>query len=226
LKNEGDTMPRQRFNRLPADKQEMLLETAGREFAAHGYEGASLNRILQAAGVSKGSAYYYFDDKADLYLAVFQHYRDHILSQAVLELAPLDAEHFWSALADIYRALLAHILERPWILQLAWSLFKLPPETRSTGQLGQVYAMWRGWFGALLAKGRELGVIVTDLPDDLVITLLMAVDEAYASWLVAHFDELAEPEREALDLRLSSLHLMRKMLAPEEPCSPPGDHRS
>jgi AcrR family transcriptional regulator len=36
--------------------------------------GASLNRILEQAGISKGSAYYYFDDKADVFLTVVQRY--------------------------------------------------------------------------------------------------------------------------------------------------------
>ena len=60
-------MPRPRFEKLPVEKQEQILEAAAKEFTAHGYDGASLNRILEEAGISKGAAYYYFDDKADLY---------------------------------------------------------------------------------------------------------------------------------------------------------------
>ena len=35
---------------------------------AHGFENASLNRIIKKAGISKGAMYYYFDDKMDLYI--------------------------------------------------------------------------------------------------------------------------------------------------------------
>ena len=56
-------MPRPRIARLAEDKRTRILEAAAKEFAAAGYENASLNRILEHAGLSKGAAYYYFDDK-------------------------------------------------------------------------------------------------------------------------------------------------------------------
>ncbi len=33
--------------KLPAEKQATILESAAREFAAHGFDGASLNRMLE-----------------------------------------------------------------------------------------------------------------------------------------------------------------------------------
>ena len=39
-------MPRPRFDKLAVGKRERILEAAAKEFAAHGYDGASLNRIL------------------------------------------------------------------------------------------------------------------------------------------------------------------------------------
>jgi AcrR family transcriptional regulator len=210
-------MPRQRFSRLPAEKQEKVFEAAGQEFATHGYDGASLNHLLQAAGISKGAAYYYFDDKADIYRAVLLHYWDRIMVSSILELDKLTAENFWDALAAVYRALLAHCIKRPWFLGLARSLWKLPPEMRSDGQLGQVYEMMRGWFGAALEKGRKFGVIRSDLPDDLVLALLMAVDEVKGTWLLEHWAEFDDPEKEALDFHLRTLDMIRRMLAPDAP---------
>ena len=50
-------MPRLAFEKLPAEKRNQILELAGQEFAQYGFEGASLNRILKAANVSKGAAW-------------------------------------------------------------------------------------------------------------------------------------------------------------------------
>jgi TetR/AcrR family transcriptional regulator len=47
-----------------------LFDAALKEFIAHGYEHASLNTILEAAGMSKGQFYYYFKNKEELYLAL------------------------------------------------------------------------------------------------------------------------------------------------------------
>jgi AcrR family transcriptional regulator len=62
-------MPRPRFAKLPAVRQHALLEAAAQEFGARGYDDASINRILERAGVSKGAAYYYFDDTGEIWRA-------------------------------------------------------------------------------------------------------------------------------------------------------------
>src|SRR5512133_1751405 len=51
-------------------QQEAILRAALDEFAAHGFHDASLNRVIDAAGISKGSMCYYFDGKEDLYTHV------------------------------------------------------------------------------------------------------------------------------------------------------------
>lgn len=51
---------------------EALFEAALAEFVANGYERASINRILQTAGMSKGQFYYHFKNKEALYLALIE----------------------------------------------------------------------------------------------------------------------------------------------------------
>ena len=65
-------MARTRFENLARDKQEAILEAAAEEFAEKGFEAASINRIIRASGMSKGSVYYYVEDKADLFATTFQ----------------------------------------------------------------------------------------------------------------------------------------------------------
>ena len=57
-------MARNRFDNLGSEKQEAILRAAGEEFAEKGFAGASINRIIRESGMSKGSVYYYFEDKA------------------------------------------------------------------------------------------------------------------------------------------------------------------
>lgn len=49
-----------------------LFETAVAEFCAQGYQQASINTILQKAGMSKGQFYYHFGNKEGLYLALIE----------------------------------------------------------------------------------------------------------------------------------------------------------
>jgi TetR/AcrR family transcriptional regulator, mexJK operon transcriptional repressor len=52
---------------LSLEKRTQILRGAGVVFAADGYSGASMARIAQVAGVSKGTLYNYFDSKAALF---------------------------------------------------------------------------------------------------------------------------------------------------------------
>ncbi|MFT8676124.1 MAG: TetR/AcrR family transcriptional regulator [Acetobacter sp.] len=50
-------------------KRQQILAGAKAVFAEHGYEGASMSVIARKAGVSKGTLYNYFTNKADLFTA-------------------------------------------------------------------------------------------------------------------------------------------------------------
>lgn len=49
------------------EKKQELINAALKEFSEKGYENASLNNILKEAGISKGTFYYHFSNKEDLY---------------------------------------------------------------------------------------------------------------------------------------------------------------
>lgn len=52
---------------MPARSRAALIHAAADAFAAQGYQRASLNAILRAAGVSKSSAYHHVGDKQALF---------------------------------------------------------------------------------------------------------------------------------------------------------------
>lgn len=54
----------------PLDESPALYEAALTAFAAHSFRDASLNDILKAADMNKGSFYYRFRDKMELYLSL------------------------------------------------------------------------------------------------------------------------------------------------------------
>lgn len=52
--------------------RDQLVVIATGLFAAHGYDGASIDAVLQEAGVSKGALYHHFKGKEALFEAVFE----------------------------------------------------------------------------------------------------------------------------------------------------------
>ena len=53
----------EKFNSLDEEKRQKILDAALMEFAEHGYEKASTNRIVKEAGIGKGMLFYYFKSK-------------------------------------------------------------------------------------------------------------------------------------------------------------------
>lgn len=76
------------------EHKQKLLDAALAEFNANGYEQASINRILDAAGMSKGQFYYHFKNKEALYFALIelsvQQKLEYFQSLNLLEGAPTD----------------------------------------------------------------------------------------------------------------------------------------
>lgn len=206
-------MPRPRFARLSAARQKEILDTAAREFAQHGYDGASLNHILAAAGLSKGAAYYYFDDKADLFVTVVRRLFDHVLMPLLAAAEKLDATSFWPSLMTMAVHANELMQRDPSAAGVARAVWKLPAGARTGGPLAPLIDDFRAPMTRLLRRGRALGVVRSDLPEDLLIALVLAVDEAGDRWMGEHIDDLSPAEARRLTTALF-LNL-RRLLEPQ-----------
>jgi AcrR family transcriptional regulator len=206
-------MPRPRFAKLPAAKRERILEAAAKEFVAHGYEAASLNRILDEAGISKGAAYYYFDDKADLYATTTLHYSQELLDDTFYDPARFTTQNYWDEIAALYKRQFTSYAERPWVFGLAKAGGSLSAEMLAQGPLADLWEQAQFLLVKLLEHGRELGVIRTDLPEELVLSLVIAVDDAHDRWLFAHWSQLSPADLEQAATRIADT--LRRLLTPE-----------
>lgn len=209
-------MPRPRFSKLSPAKRQRILEAAGKEFAAHGYADASLNKILEEAQISKGAAYYYFDDKADLYTTTVKHFADYLMDGAALDVGQLDAGAFWQHIADFYWQQFAACYDKPWALAAIKSAARLPEEALAENPALAAYLEEvLGNALALLHRGQEVGAVRRDLPDDLLLSLFIAVDDAGDRWLLDRWDDLTRGELEAIVRKM--VGAMRRLLAPAAP---------
>ena len=72
-------MPSNTFLNLPEDKQTRLMDAASREFSAKPYNEVSINKIIQEAGIPRGSFYMYFQDKEELFHYLVHGYVEQLL---------------------------------------------------------------------------------------------------------------------------------------------------
>ncbi len=72
-------MPSQTFHNLSEEKKRKLINAAMKEFSTATLEKASINKIVVAAQIPRGSFYMYFDDKYDLFDYIILRYQDRLL---------------------------------------------------------------------------------------------------------------------------------------------------
>ena len=170
-------MPRPRFARAPLDKRDALLDAAAQEFASQGYDDASVNRILLAAGFSKGAFYYYFDDKPDLAAAVLERECGRYLHLWADLKKPKHPEDFWREIHRILEQGTAALRAKPGaridaMLRIGTAIARnhdlaqrmMTPEFReATAKLAE---FWK--------HGQEIGAVRVDLP---VATLLAILQD-------------------------------------------------
>jgi len=64
MPQEGKSRPRTRIQR---EKQDLILDAALNVFSLHGFRGATIDQIAEAAGMSKPNLLYYFTSKEEIH---------------------------------------------------------------------------------------------------------------------------------------------------------------
>ncbi len=192
-------MARSRFDKLDGEKQEVILAAAAREFAERGFGAASLNRIIKRARSNKGSLYYYFNDKADLFATVV----DKAIARVMAELdwprmAQATRDDFWERVRDVTLRTLALMRQDTWYMRVVWAYHRLREEPAARAATARLVDKYNDVMRAFLRRGRELGVVRTDLPLELLVEMSIAADAAGARWTVRNWDEFTEAEQTRL----------------------------
>lgn len=207
-----DHMARPRFAKLPAAQQQAILRAALNEFAAHGFHDASLNRVIEAAGISKGSMYYYFDGKEDLYA----HVARVELERLFADLGPFpipgeaDSDAFWATLEGYYLRFMTALAASPQLAALirSWLAASGNPALQQAQE--EMEQATQPWMEAALAAGQSVGAIRTDLPPSLLIAIVMGMGQAMDTWLITQ-----QPDEEALPPLITALiGTIRRALEP------------
>jgi AcrR family transcriptional regulator len=187
-------MSRPRFHRLPAAQQDAILDAALLEFAVHGFGTASLNRIIDAAGISKGSMYYYFDGKEDLYADVIRRQLERLFQGGGPLPVPVasDPDGFWATLEEYYLRLMRLLARAPetGTLLRDWLTGAASPALRTAQRDAERATL--PWLMQTVAAGQRIGAVRTDLPADFLVAVAMGMGQAMDTWLITRPPEDAD----------------------------------
>ncbi|OBS08684.1 TetR/AcrR family transcriptional regulator [Acidihalobacter prosperus] len=143
-------------NKRGEARRDALLEAATALFMTHGYEGTSLEMVIERAGGSRRSVYQYFENKEGLFAAAVGAQLDGIVKKLLPAATPDDAPE--QVLEVVGRAFVEALLSPP-----AIALFRIvigegkrfPDLGRQAYEKGPVkaYALLAGYLRSLTERG-------------------------------------------------------------------------
>ena len=156
------------------ERREELINAALIEFGEKGYENASLNNILKEAGISKGTFYYHFKNKEDLYI-----YLCDMLAREKMDFFSkyIEAEVFNKDIFTLIKVMIKAGIEfayhKPEIAKFSTSFLKRLRTALSLIRLRQKYNLESNdYLDVLIDRAYERGEIRQDLPRKFVKDIL------------------------------------------------------
>lgn len=206
------------FQNLPTDKQERILDGALSEFADKGYARASLNSLVAALGIAKGSIFQYFRDKAGLFSHVFDFAVDLVKNH-------LRDVRDQTRGRDVFTRIQLSLMAGLDLIERNPRLFKLYLKIMFEGDipfraqlLQSILLFGRDYIMDLLREGIEAGELDPELDLELAAFVVEAVLERFlVASAVEHMDpdlgifaaDRAEAEKRAMQI----VTLLKKGLA-------------
>ncbi|MEQ3553405.1 TetR/AcrR family transcriptional regulator [Pseudonocardia nematodicida] len=193
--------PRRRSTFTERARREQLISLTVDLVAEHGYRGTSLQRIADAAEISKAAVLYHFASKDAVVAAAYEQVLGELVAVvgAAVEAAPDPA----TAVQTYLDTLLAHLAVRPGHIRLIAEA--LPDEHGVTDDRPSSPRRWESLAG-LLSDARDRGLVRADVdPRTTAVMFLGVVDAVVAA-------ALEDPSFRIDDARPAVGDLVRRVL--------------
>lgn len=168
-------VPRRADPERIAQKREQIAVEAGRLFAAQGYDRTSVAEVAKAVGTSPASVFYYFEDKASLFRAVFE--RDLPAAEALIA-RHVKAPDPVTAILDILDALVRDAADPSASGMLIELLRRAGDDPELLAVVGRTANVLREGLAALISRGITEGAIDPDLDATETAAWLQAIVDA------------------------------------------------
>jgi AcrR family transcriptional regulator len=145
-------------------------------FARHGYERATIDEIVRAAGFSKGAFYVHFESKEDLFWAMLEGRisRQQEAFRSGLDASLPAAQNLQTVLTSIF----ALNEEDPlWSAVFVEFAAHAARNEKVRERLAAMYQSWRSFAVDVLKVGQQAGLVRTDVAVEFMASMLIAVVE-------------------------------------------------
>jgi AcrR family transcriptional regulator len=177
MKTGGNSMPKDTFYNLSDEKKRKIFDAAVQEFSARRFGEASINQIIKAAGIPRGSFYQYFEDKEDLYLYMFAEIGAE--KQAVIgQVEALNPEaDFFEAYQHNMKILLEWSKKKPEYNQLG--LLMEMDDSEFINKLRGVSNQYFARMSELIERDKRRGLIKPETNSEVVVDMIYSINMHY-----------------------------------------------
>jgi len=191
---QGDTVTQDsaapRFEKLESTLKERILDAAVGEFFRFGYGSASMNRLVETAGISKGAIFKYFGTKAGLFKYVYRVALDDVKDSLRQVREATSGQPFFERLSEVIKAGLDLSTRRPMYASVYYRVIYTGDAPHGKDILGEIQATSQRFLASLIQDGIDNGDLRSDIEPHRAAFILQSVLDRF---LQAHHLEFMTP---------------------------------
>ena len=182
-----------RYEKLEPGLKQRIFDAAVKEFGSFGYRSASMNRLVEGAGISKGALFKYFGTKSGLFGYVYSSTLDEV--KAVLREVQESTrdDPFFTRLEKVIVSGLEFTSRRPLSAAVYYRVIYTGDAPHSNRILAEIQGTSRRFLKTLIEEGMVSGELRQELDADRTAFILQSVLDRF---LQAHYLEFMAPALE------------------------------
>jgi len=202
-----------RFQNLSREQQTDILGKAAAMFAEYGYADCSYNELLRTLGMGKSQAYYYFADKADLFITAVAACYERYYEEAARLPLPTSTGEFWDYVRELTLLGFRYQSRDPIASRLTRAAATSEIRFRIADALMQSEGTSREQHARWVALGQSLGAVRLDLDADLLVRLSLELSNFVDGWFAERAAAASDQECQAHAKTFADLS--RRLFSPE-----------
>ena len=149
------------FQNVEPEKQQQILNAALQEFTEKGFDQASTNQIVKAAGIGKGMLFYYFTNKKSLYEYLIDYCID-VIEQEYLEVIDYSVQDIFERMKKFSGIKWRFMIKHPWAIKFIGSLFLKSTEDLEPKLKARFDQLQEKWY-SILYDGIDMSLFREDI---------------------------------------------------------------
>lgn len=168
-------MPTSTFHNLDESKRKQIFDACVDEFASHTFSEASINQIIKAANISRGSFYQYFADKEDCYMYLLTE----MVKEKMVMFKDVVATNDNDTVFDEYEAMfdkaILWIEKKPQYYQIGVKMDMDNSEFIRKLLKGNLASL--DYFATLIRRDQQRGIIRMDIVPEILTEMLFSINQ-------------------------------------------------